>query len=484
VSPTEPEARRRRRKRWPVVLACLLGLLAIPVLAYLYVKWFAARELDQVVIETDALDPDWRFDDLIAKRKPIPDDQNPALVAMKADALTRPAGFDIGEKNWRLFDEDQAAAQHRLNGPQIAALREALTKHAEAVKLARTLKDFKGEGRFPIKHDPNSLNTDLDPLQRNRGVLNMLMYDAMLRAEEEDAAGALQSCRALLVAARSIGQEPYLIALLIRVAGDHMLVPALERALAQGEPPADELKAIQELLAREIDAPILYQALRGERGGSDKLVAGIQKGDIKVSQLMGPGSPLGAAGTWEARLMDMFPAMITRGRPDGLRLMNKYVAAAQLPAEKQGEAVYEADRQARTGAAVLVRMLIPGVAKCAEASRRNQANLRGAACGVAAERFRLKHHRWPESLEELVKDELLDAVPTDPFDGRPMRLKAVADGIVIYSVGLDGVDNGGVVDRARMLQPGTDLGFRLWDVSARRQAPLPPPLPDQPEGPP
>jgi hypothetical protein len=42
-----------------------------------------------------------------------------------------------------------------------------------------------------------------------------------------------------------------------------------------------------------------------------------------------------------------------------------------------------------------------------------------------------------------------------------------------------GRDNGGSLERERPLAPGTDLGYRLWDVDRRRQ---PAPAPVNPEG--
>ena len=44
---------------------------------------------------------------------------------------------------------------------------------------------------------------------------------------------------------------------------------------------------------------------------------------------------------------------------------------------------------------------------------------------------------------------------------------------VFYTSVPDGQDNGGNLNRDRPLDPGTDLGFRLWDVARRRQ-PAPP----------
>jgi hypothetical protein len=62
----------------------------------------------------------------------------------------------------------------------------------------------------------------------------------------------------------------------------------------------------------------------------------------------------------------------------------------------------------------------------------------------------------------------LAEVPTDPFADAPLRFRRTKDGIMIYSVGYDGQDNGGKLENNGMI-PGTDLGVRLWDVSKRRQ---------------
>jgi hypothetical protein len=165
-------------------------------------------------------------------------------------------------------------------------------------------------------------------------------------------------------------------------------------------------------------------------------------------------------------------------------MMNKAVEAARLPPEKHEEAFGRVEKELSASQTVLVRVLVPSLIHVSRSYRRNQANLRCAAIGVSAEQYRLKHNEWPATLEELVKAKLLETVPVDPFDGRPLRYKTLPDGVVIYAVGEDGVDNGGVLNRSHRFQQGTDFGFRLWDVGARRQASLPPPPPEELGGPP
>jgi hypothetical protein len=94
--------------------------------------------------------------------------------------------------------------------------------------------------------------------------------------------------------------------------------------------------------------------------------------------------------------------------------------------------------------------------------------MRTAIVMVAVERYRRDHHRWPEALTDLVPV-YLATVLTDPYDGAPVRFHRFAEGVVVYSVGEDGQDNGGNV--ALMGKPGTDRGWRLWDVQQRRQLP-------------
>ena len=43
----------------------------------------------------------------------------------------------------------------------------------------------------------------------------------------------------------------------------------------------------------------------------------------------------------------------------------------------------------------------------------------------------------------------------------------------LYTVGKDGVDNGGNVDVANVYDAGADIGIRLWDPAKRRQPPVP-----------
>jgi hypothetical protein len=241
----------------------------------------------------------------------------------------------------------------------------------------------------------------------------------------------------------------------------------LERVLAQGEPSAAELKKMQELLEAEAAEPLLVIATRGERASTHELMNVLKSREVKLSPAL--GNPGGGGSDTFLDLAAPTLARASHGRM--LRLMTELVEIAKLPPEQQEEpakALEEKVKQARAKYDVIIALLMPAFLKVGEAYRRDQAYLRCAIVAVAAERYRRDYGKWPTKIDELAP-EYLKAVPTDPYDGQPLRYKRLEDGAVVYSVGPDKQDDGGARNRHNTLAKGIDYPFRLWDVSKRRQ---------------
>ncbi len=77
--------------------------------------------------------------------------------------------------------------------------------------------------------------------------------------------------------------------------------------------------------------------------------------------------------------------------------------------------------------------------------------------------FRLRNARMPDSLEQLVGEGILPAVPHDAFSSKPLRYSK--DRGVIWSVGPDGRDDGGR-DTPGKLYSGADV---VWSVAVRKK---------------
>jgi hypothetical protein len=479
------------QRRWPFVVLCVLLLgLALLGCVYFYHTTAADRVLNAAVAETDEVDPRWRLEDIEADRAVVPDERNSGLTAIAATRLL-PEKWPAWSVPDRLADraaEEKRGAcersfgelepQEQLNTEQIDALRSELKRAAAALAEARKIADLP-DGRYAVTFTPDFISTLLPHTQEARGIANLLSYDALLRAQDQDADGALESCRAVLNAGRSVGDEPCLISQLVRIACRAIALEKAERTLAQGEPSDAALAQLQQLLEQEESAPLLLIGMRGERAGEDRLMDAIQTGKIKLTgalaMVSGLNGPANQGPSFDETVALWSPGNIKKQRAAMLRYMDRAVEIAKLPPEQRRSPLQQLEATA-SNQPVLVRLLVPAMSKVADALQRSHAQLRCAIAMVAAERYRLSKGRWPDGLDAL-KEAGLTATLIDVYDGQPLRLKRLEDGLVIYSIGPDGQDDGGKIDRRHPIAKGTDLGCRLWDVAKRRQPakPLAPP---------
>jgi hypothetical protein len=457
-----------------VLLAVLLVLGT-----WLYLVLDATWRLQSAVADADRLDPEWRLAQLEAKQPLVPDKDNSALVVLTVRKLI-PKGWGGTTGFWELFQD--LPPEPQLNDQQLAALRAELAKAAKARAEARKLADMPN-GRYPVEWAPDFVTTRLEHLQEARQAGKLLNLDGLLRAQEGDADGAIQSVQAVLNAGRSVGDAPLNIPQLIRIAQRAVAVRLLERALAQGQPKPALLADLQWLLEEEDRHPALLIAVRGERAGDDQLMEYLeggglsQAGILKELDSVGPGGP-----SLRERLPLLLPGGIKSQRAAMLRYMTEAVEIAKLPPEQQKGPLDRWAAAARNQP-VLVKVFAPALDKVAAACWRSSAQLRAAVVVLAAERYRQERGRLPESLAELVQAGYLKAIPTDPTDGQPLRFRRLADGLVVYALGPDGRDHAGTLRRADGNVSATDEGLRLWVPEKRRQAPLPPKPPEPAGGP-
>jgi hypothetical protein len=121
----------------------------------------------------------------------------------------------------------------------------------------------------------------------------------------------------------------------------------------------------------------------------------------------------------------------------------------------------------------MVAMTTPDVVVLfARATGRATATLHATECLIVMRRWQLTHRGLPRALLLAAKEAGLKAIPTDPYDGQPMRVAVLEGEPVVYSVGKDGHDDGAQKDSQFDTQPG-DLIFRMPPVEMRHEsAPL------------
>jgi hypothetical protein len=91
---------------------------------------------------------------------------------------------------------------------------------------------------------------------------------------------------------------------------------------------------------------------------------------------------------------------------------------------------------------LLPRIILSGLDNFYLYHFRVRATMGCAITALAIERYRMKEGALPETVEALVP-EYLPAVYVDPFDGKPLRYEREGAGYMVYTIGADGVDDGG-----------------------------------------
>ena len=88
--------------------------------------------------------------------------------------------------------------------------------------------------------------------------------------------------------------------------------------------------------------------------------------------------------------------------------------------------------------------------------------------GKAAVMYRCKYSKYPVTVTALA-GEGLDVAPIDPFDGKPLRMREVDGGLVIYSVSDDGSDEGGDHLQSDTDWDGSDLTIFIGEAYRKRR---------------
>jgi hypothetical protein len=357
----------------------------------------------------------------------------------------------------------------RLARSNYEALRTGLDELGPSLAEARKLAGLpRGRHRTRYVLKPDLLDTSVSDQEKAHRVATLLGFGVLRRSEEGDAAGALADCRAIVNAGRSIGDEPAALSQTYRVMAVSLACAVAQRVLAQTEPRDAELAALQRLLEDEDAFPGLWVSLRADRAELHDLFTSVQR---RIAAQTDPG---GNPADLPGRLARAYRRSVLKAdHPPALSLLTRYIEAARLPESEQLAAVAALDAEA------LARRRPDNLGHVAQfdsgshsvgSFRYKHAHLRSMIVCLAAERYRRAHGRWPEAPADLVPGQLA-AVPLDPFDARPLRYRRLADGVVVYSVGRDGADNGGTFDEEKPSDAGTDVGYRLWDPDKRRQEP-------------
>jgi hypothetical protein len=452
-------------------LVALLGLLAAAGAGFvgtaLVRRAADARRLAAVIAELDRTDPGWRLDDLDRARPEVPDAENfavafaaayPKFTKYRPPAL-RPLWNQV------IALKDELVPNVRLTAEQESKVRRHFAANAAAAPDFLALAGF-ARGRHVVVWNPDA-SSDLDHVNRMRPVATgVLLPLALLAPHDGDAATALTAFRANLAFGRSLRDEPITASQMVRTQFQRDALRGVERLLGHRELTADQLALVRRELTAELADDPWPLVTRDQRAFADAFLNALRGGAAKTSTskpLLIPDykpTPAGRAGDW---LADHVAVDIDAAHAFVLELTTRLVATERLSWPERVAAAEALDAEWSAGPAPAAWLAQGRVARCACLLLAVRARVLAAVAAVAVEQHRAERGDWPASLP--------GGLPDDPYTGRPLLLRRLADGVVVYSVGPNGRDDGGTLmpETGEPNPKDGDIGFRLWDVVRRNR---------------
>ena len=502
--------------KWGVIsLVCLAVLVTVAAVVYDLVETLKLRpqrkaaEKRQILLSMERVaNRHWAIPEktnrgnyygaavsIIEVKGSTPDDK--ALVPILSRALTAqnssdPRVAEAAKEYTRITDDPRlpvpdymmADAKAFLADKEIALrlVREALDiAPAEGSYLQLTPRPVK----FPTAYyrvDWNGYDTLLPHLTRLRAISRMLAVSAWVAAEEGRTADAMRDVRAGYAMGDSLGREPGVISLLVSMACQSIAQSAFTRVAARNEIGSSDLEALQRDLEGQAENLTTHFAYEGELATVCDLVDEIGRGEKDIGYLLelventhGEMEAQAGYSKMVKKVCAAMPALYTRGymkanEEFAIRYMLALINQADNSTpEEMAQSLgkeHPLDRELQGSWLVLARGVLPALGRVTVQTESNRVRLSAAAAGCAAMRYKNDKGEWPETLEALVPD-YMAKVPVDPFTAKPLIYAKKDGGVVIYSVGENRKDDGGIGPGLGPKQPQDDVvrddwGFMVW----------------------
>jgi len=328
--------------------------------------------------------------------------------------------------------------------------------------------------RYPVVYD---LDNPWGILLPHLGNIKRTVQRLQLRVCAEVAAGrtddALADVKLMLYLADSVKTEPFLISYLVRLACVHITLQPVWEGLAEHAWSDAQLQELQAWFQQYDFVADMKRPLDGERAAGILTGDLLARGKYNLDILKTDPKQLGSASVnllgWIAprgwyHLEQLNDVRLFQLQFEGaFDSDQKRVFPEQIASNVQALAPAFANNHWITRNWVTVicirhqlmaRVLLPALYKIPLRAAAAQTGVDEAAIACALERYRLANGQFPENLDRLVP-KFISQLPNDVISGEPYKYHRTADPssqssaatsgqFVLYSVGWNGTDDGGV----------------------------------------
>lgn len=335
------------------------------------------------------------------------------------------------------------------------------------------------KSRYPI-HMEDGFSTLLPALSQFKIATRAFGLRAIARLESGEVESAAGDVRMAFRIGETVQSESFLIGQLVRYACDSLAMHALWEGMVDHRWTESQLKGFQAILSRLSYSDGIIRAMETERAiGNLEMERLAREGFRRLLELDRLGSnsseddwiqaPMALSVLLPKGWFQMNHVAVMRGYQliliafrEALQGPNRFEARSRV--HGVGDPVDQYIQEVRSHPdprTFVCGMFLPALSSSMDKTLRAQAAASLGMTACALERYRLAQGKYPESLKELVPA-YLDAVTLDPLNNEPLHYRATGEGwFQLWSVGVDGKDDGGVLQQVRTdgARLGGDLDF-------------------------
>ncbi len=275
-------------------------------------------------------------------------------------------------------------------------------------------------------------------LNKMKRCTQLLAEQTMLLAHHGDGAAAAENIARQLALGESLKKEPMFISQLVHMALVAVNCSSVEYTLNRTTLNDEQLAGLQQRLSQVYQDDPMVTGFIGERCFTISYIHDPQ-------QLGMPAIP--------SRLLRI-TGVADRNVMVSLELLGQYIDAMKLPGHQRllrcREISAEVDELSLFYS--LAKMRLSSWEGIVQIDLRIAAQIDCARVALAIEQYRLAKGSLPKELTDLAP-RYIDKGPIDPFDGKPLRYKLTEPGYIVYSIGDDGTDEGGL-EKDKVAQGG------------------------------
>jgi tetratricopeptide (TPR) repeat protein len=380
-------------------------------------------------------------------------------------------GTETDLKSWRQYYRDLSSKTNEFPVPSqpqspAADVLLALGKYDSTIETLRQASSLT-YSRFPVFSDADHpFDTLLPHLSIFKRLAQFLQLRAIAELQNGQSDKALADVKLAVELTGKIRNEPFLISHLVRIAMLQITLQPIYEGLAEHKWSDAQLVELDSELSKPDFLADYEMTIRGERAAA-----------VSSLDFMRRTSDLGLIQGSDERhhpfnLGFLAPSAFFYQSELNIARMYQQYDLPMVDLEK-GTVSPARVRDLQTEATrdlsyhwwpykILARMLFPAIENAVKKLAYAQSATDLARTAIALERYRLAHGEFPESLDALAP-QFMEKIPHDVIGGRPLHYRRTDDGqFVLYSVGWNETDDGGVVVMAKGSSPGVDSNKGDW----------------------